>query len=142
MDECEALATRVGIIVGGRLRCLGPTARLKARFGQGLSIEVKLAPPPPTLVSAISSAVLRALPAAAAGGADNGVSRQDLRGVCTVLGAPQRAEDVRESGLGWSIEAAFARSRNATVPIPLFAEWWAREDIGEGKGEGSRVSVD
>lgn len=26
-EECEALCTRIGIMVGGRLRCLGPAQR-------------------------------------------------------------------------------------------------------------------
>ena len=36
MAECEALCQRVGIMVGGRLRCLGTVQHLKSRFGQGL----------------------------------------------------------------------------------------------------------
>lgn len=34
MEEAEALCSRVGIMVGGRLRCLGSNQRLKTRFGQ------------------------------------------------------------------------------------------------------------
>jgi ATP-binding cassette subfamily A (ABC1) protein 3 len=45
MEECEALCTRTGIMVGGRLRCLGSNQRLKSRFGNGLQMEVKLRPP-------------------------------------------------------------------------------------------------
>ena len=35
MEEAEALCTRVGIMVGGRLRCLGSCQHLKSRFGRG-----------------------------------------------------------------------------------------------------------
>eukprot|EP00299_Pterocystis_sp_00344_P020338 c9979_g1_i1.p1 GENE.c9979_g1_i1~~c9979_g1_i1.p1 ORF type:complete len:1406 (+),score=313.41 c9979_g1_i1:2-4219(+) len=42
MEECEALCTQVAIMVGGRFRCLGNVQRLKARFGQGFTVEVKL----------------------------------------------------------------------------------------------------
>ena len=42
MEECEALCGRVGIMVGGRLRCLGSAQHLKGRFGQGYQFEVKL----------------------------------------------------------------------------------------------------
>jgi energy-coupling factor transporter ATP-binding protein EcfA2 len=45
MEECEALCTRVGIMVGGRLRCLGSLQHLKSRHGQGYSAQLKLAPP-------------------------------------------------------------------------------------------------
>ncbi|CAN0211427.1 unnamed protein product, partial [Ascophyllum nodosum] len=33
MEECEALCQRIGIMVGGRLRCLGSSQHLKTRFG-------------------------------------------------------------------------------------------------------------
>jgi len=42
MEECEALCGRVGIMVGGRLRCLGSVQHLKSRFGQGYMFELKL----------------------------------------------------------------------------------------------------
>ncbi|CAM9302534.1 unnamed protein product [Discosporangium mesarthrocarpum] len=41
MDECEALCDRVGIMVGGRFRCLGTCQHLKSRFGGGYTIEVR-----------------------------------------------------------------------------------------------------
>jgi ABC-type multidrug transport system ATPase subunit len=43
MDECEALCERLGIMVGGRLRCLGSAQHLKRRFGRGHTLELKLA---------------------------------------------------------------------------------------------------
>ena len=43
MEECEALCGRVGIMVGGRLRCLGSVQHLKSRYGAGYMFEVKLA---------------------------------------------------------------------------------------------------
>ncbi|CAM9812712.1 unnamed protein product, partial [Sphacelaria rigidula] len=44
MEECEAVCSKLGIMVGGRLRCLGTSQHLKARFGGGYSIEVRFAP--------------------------------------------------------------------------------------------------
>jgi len=35
MEECEALCSRIGILVHGRLRCLGSAQHLKNRFGNG-----------------------------------------------------------------------------------------------------------
>lgn len=35
MEECEALCSRIGILVHGRLRCLGSAQHLKNRFGTG-----------------------------------------------------------------------------------------------------------
>ncbi|CAN0464305.1 unnamed protein product [Ectocarpus sp. 8 AP-2014] len=43
MEECEAVCDRLGIMVGGRLRCIGTSQHLKGRFGGGYSIEVGVA---------------------------------------------------------------------------------------------------
>ncbi|KAL7554951.1 hypothetical protein ACHAWF_018531 [Thalassiosira exigua] len=45
MEECEALCPRIGIMAGGKLRCLGSAQHLKERFGQGYQIEVKVKHP-------------------------------------------------------------------------------------------------
>jgi ATP-binding cassette, subfamily A (ABC1), member 3 len=45
MEEAEALCTRIGIMVGGRLRCLGSTQHLKSKFGNGYLAVFKVAPP-------------------------------------------------------------------------------------------------
>ncbi|KAG7161491.1 ATP-binding cassette sub-family A member 3-like 2 [Homarus americanus] len=42
MEECEALCSRIIIMSRGRLRCVGTTGHLKAKFGQGYSLQVKL----------------------------------------------------------------------------------------------------
>lgn len=36
MEECEALCTRMAIMVNGRFRCLGSVQHLKNRYGGGL----------------------------------------------------------------------------------------------------------
>merc|ERR1719158_2385505 len=41
MEEAEALSHRIGIMVGGRLRCLGTTQHLKNKFGKGYSMEIR-----------------------------------------------------------------------------------------------------
>jgi ABC-type multidrug transport system ATPase subunit len=40
MEECEALCHRIGIMVGGRLRCLGSAQHLKSKFGSGYQLDV------------------------------------------------------------------------------------------------------
>jgi len=42
MEECEALCTRVGIMVSGRLKCLGSPQHIKSRFGAGYQIEIRV----------------------------------------------------------------------------------------------------
>jgi ABC-type multidrug transport system ATPase subunit len=40
MEECEALCQRIGIMVGGRMRCLGTASHLKERYGYGYQLDV------------------------------------------------------------------------------------------------------
>lgn len=42
MEECEALCQRIGIMVGGRLKCLGSSQHLKTRFGKGFQLEARV----------------------------------------------------------------------------------------------------
>eukprot|EP00501_MAST-03F_sp_TOSAG23-6_P000357 GSMAST32.ASY1.ANO1.364.1 assembled CDS len=44
MEECSALCTRIGIMVDGRLRCIGSEQHLKDRYGHGYQLEVRVAP--------------------------------------------------------------------------------------------------
>jgi len=39
MDEADVLASRIGIMAGGRLRAIGTQQRLKTRFGAGFKIQ-------------------------------------------------------------------------------------------------------
>eukprot|EP00997_Jenningsia_sp_PLL12_P003674 NODE_1700_length_1089_cov_35.468269_g1385_i0.p1 GENE.NODE_1700_length_1089_cov_35.468269_g1385_i0~~NODE_1700_length_1089_cov_35.468269_g1385_i0.p1 ORF type:complete len:162 (-),score=46.22 NODE_1700_length_1089_cov_35.468269_g1385_i0:110-595(-) len=43
LEEVEALAGRVGIMVGGRFRCLGSVRHLKTKFGRGYWLEFRVA---------------------------------------------------------------------------------------------------
>ncbi|KAI8591602.1 hypothetical protein BDZ88DRAFT_449921 [Geranomyces variabilis] len=42
MEEAEALASKVGIMTAGRLRCVGSTQHLRERFGHGYLINVRV----------------------------------------------------------------------------------------------------
>ncbi|KAM9254507.1 phospholipid-transporting ATPase ABCA7 [Cariama cristata] len=42
MEECEALCTRMAIMVNGRFRCLGSVQHLKNRFGDGYTVVVRV----------------------------------------------------------------------------------------------------
>jgi ATP-binding cassette, subfamily A (ABC1), member 3 len=45
MEECQALCGRIGIMVGGRFRCLGTSQHLKNKFGGGFQLEALVAAP-------------------------------------------------------------------------------------------------
>ncbi|XP_053093930.1 phospholipid-transporting ATPase ABCA1 isoform X2 [Pangasianodon hypophthalmus] len=47
MEECEALCTRMAIMVNGRFQCLGSVQHLKNRFGDGYTIILRLSAPSP-----------------------------------------------------------------------------------------------
>lgn len=42
MDECEALCTKVAIMVDGQFKCLGSTQHLKNKFSNGYTLTVKI----------------------------------------------------------------------------------------------------
>ncbi|XP_038628372.1 phospholipid-transporting ATPase ABCA7 [Tachyglossus aculeatus] len=42
MEECEALCTRLAIMVNGRFRCLGSAQHLKNRFGEGYTVALRV----------------------------------------------------------------------------------------------------
>ncbi|NWI00272.1 ABCA1 protein, partial [Tichodroma muraria] len=53
MEECEALCTRMAIMVNGRFRCLGSVQHLKNRFGDGYTVVVRAGGPGPTAVQTL-----------------------------------------------------------------------------------------
>jgi ATP-binding cassette subfamily A (ABC1) protein 3 len=45
MEECEALCTRIAIMVNGNFKCLGSTQHLKTKFGEGYTLMAKVGVP-------------------------------------------------------------------------------------------------
>ena len=41
MEECEALSTKLGIMVNGQFKCLGSIQHLKSKFGKGYTLILK-----------------------------------------------------------------------------------------------------
>ena len=41
MEDCEALCTRLAIMVNGQFKCLGSFQHLKSKFGSGYSLALK-----------------------------------------------------------------------------------------------------
>ena len=42
MEECEALCTRLVVMVNGQFKCLGASQHLKDKFGEGYSLMAKV----------------------------------------------------------------------------------------------------
>ncbi|KAM5303130.1 ATP-binding cassette sub-family A member 13 isoform 2-T2 [Glossophaga mutica] len=62
MEECEALCTRLAIMVDGRFRCLGSPQHLKRRFGDGYAVRVWVCEEGPH--AAVSACLQRHFPGA------------------------------------------------------------------------------
>ena len=42
MEECEALCTRLAIMVNGQFKCLGSPQHLKSKFGEGYTLLARI----------------------------------------------------------------------------------------------------
>jgi ABC-type multidrug transport system ATPase subunit len=90
MEEAEALCGRIGIMVGGRLRCLGSGQHLKSRFGQGYQLELRLQAP--TAQEGEELAARYQLPAQ--------LPPSELYKVCAAMGDGARCAEIAEEGSG------------------------------------------
>jgi len=43
MEECDALCTKIAIMVNGQFKCLGSPQHLKSKFGEGYTVIIKIA---------------------------------------------------------------------------------------------------
>lgn len=67
MEECEALCTRLAIMVNGNFKCLGSTQHLKSKFSEGYTLTVKIRKSENSVnaeIGAIESFVMRNFPGA------------------------------------------------------------------------------
>ena len=44
MEECEALCTRLVVMVNGQFKCVGSSQHLKDKFGEGYALMAKVTP--------------------------------------------------------------------------------------------------
>ncbi|RHY24471.1 hypothetical protein DYB25_005263, partial [Aphanomyces astaci] len=120
MEECEALCSRVGIMVGGSLSCLGSIQHLKNRFGDGLMMHIKLA----AVLSADVDHMISTSPSL------EGVAtltKDQLVNVCASLAKPHRADQISmEHATGYVL--AESLGRNDYVRVRDFCAWWLSED--------------
>ena len=121
-EECEALCHRIGIAVGGRLRCLGSAQHLKSRFGRGYLGVLKLKQPPQATVEAIERAIRGVI------GNRPLINGGDLPNLCRALGAPDRASQISPDGSGWALDASIRDAGVRGAEPAAFAAWWAIED--------------
>lgn len=150
MEECEALCTRIGIMVGGRFRCLGPAQHLKSRFGMGYQAEISVALPQDALLasdgdeagakdeaeeatralSPINDTILARLQAAAAG---LQTDRFTMPQLATALAAIDRSAWLdRLSSTGTGADVLQTVSTSGSIGLREFAAWSRLEERVEG----------
>ena len=142
MEEVEALCTKIGIMVGGRLRCLGSSQHLKSRHSRGFVSEIRAPPPDAAELAALAALAGLGGNAGSSGGGSAAasapavVARRDLARLAALLGAP--ADEISESGTGWALHALFEASalpasgcaaEDREVPAEHVLRWIAEERI-------------
>ncbi|GMF33894.1 unnamed protein product [Phytophthora fragariaefolia] len=118
MEECEALCTRVGIMVGGELKCLGSVQHLKSRFGDGLMFDAKLQAPSAEAVASLVSRHLESV--------DARIDADDLAETCQLFGDASWAQKLVSTHPTGHAVAHLAR-RDGYVSAGSFAAWWITE---------------
>ncbi|ETW03049.1 hypothetical protein H310_05479 [Aphanomyces invadans] len=120
MEECEALCSRVGIMVGGALSCLGSIQHLKNRFGDGLMMHVRVAP-------VLSADVDRMMSESSSFAGMSTLTKERLAETCAGLGKPHRAEQIHmDHATGYVLAESLAR--NDSIRVHDFCAWWLSED--------------
>ena len=130
MEECEALCSRVAIMVSGRLQCLGSIQHLKSRFGKGFMLELKLRFPEKAVIkeyveqnSIPAKVQILANPEVLESGA-----AASLKELCASLGAPERYKRLTPTG---SSQNARSHIEGNAIKDTIFAEWWLNENAFE-----------
>ena len=62
MEECEALCTRLAIMVDGSFRCLGTPQHLKTKFSAGYSLRLRVYDETPVVMETLKQLVTTELP--------------------------------------------------------------------------------
>ncbi|KAG6960403.1 hypothetical protein JG688_00009613 [Phytophthora aleatoria] len=129
MEECEALCTRVGILVSGKLKCLGSVEHLKQKFGRGYIVEVKLREPSTSAMGRLQLEVYRIL-----GGNCAGISQDQVTTLCSSLGVPNRANEIMNGEGNGSVLTSYLET-SGVIPIDVFCSWWLTESMGSALQE-------
>ncbi|GFP92211.1 ABC transporter a family member 1 [Phtheirospermum japonicum] len=154
MDEAQALCTRIGIMVGGKLRCIGSPQHLKNRFGNHLELEVK-----PTEVSSFDldamceaiqekffdipsqpRGILNDLEVCIGGigstsaekAAEINLSSEILVPIGRWLGNEERLENLISANSDtcgvFGEQLSEQLLRDGGIQLPVFAEWWLTKE--------------
>ena len=128
MEECEALCSRIGILVSGRLQCVGSVQHLKSTFGQGYTIQLKMNPPSSERVIRMQTNLIQMtqVPGTFDEETNFEVSTEMVRSMCR--DHPRRLELILQGeGSGW-IFAQYLDAGEGYLPLSVVCSWWIQED--------------
>lgn len=127
MEECEALCTRVGILVSGKLTCLGSVEHLKQKFGRGYTVEVTIREPEQEAVAKLCDDVEQFL---SGSGSNSNISHDSVMNVCSMLGMAKRGQAILTGeGNGWVLESYLEST--GFIPVDIFCSWWLSENLSD-----------
>jgi ATP-binding cassette subfamily A (ABC1) protein 3 len=135
MEECEALCTRIGIMVGGQFRCLGSGQRLRDRYGLGYQLETSFAVPDVDHDEHATKKMSELLALAGGGGnlinetfgGDNVRLTEEI--IASMFKAAGRDNWVdRLSKLNSGSELLLAIETNGSVGLKHMTSWWILEE--------------
>jgi len=120
MEEAEALATKMGIMVNGNLKCIGTSQHIKNKFGGGYEIEVKMTNPSQEEVNELAGRLGSQFPTT--------VDRAQVDQVLGKLNSLSLKTEIREDGAGSVINLELNKGR---ISVNLLVEWIMIERYGE-----------
>jgi len=119
MEEAEALATKMGIMVDGNLQCLGTSQHIKTKFGGGYEIEVKLDTPAEKRIEAMLASLKI-----------SSDQRLGVQNVNIILDANQLQDLKAEINPNGSGSAIHAELQKGQVSAKQLVEWILMETDG------------
>ncbi|GMF48551.1 unnamed protein product [Phytophthora fragariaefolia] len=151
MEECEALCSRVGILVSGRLKCLGSVEHLKQKFGRGYTVEITLRSSTASdlELNSVTDQVMAFFSVERSVSfrrssrtsqrqsspdvtAHTGVkiSSANIQNLCAALGTPERGSRILDhTGTGWLLSTQL--ETHGAISIDSFCSWWVSETRSE-----------
>ena len=143
MEEAEALCTRVGIMVGGVIRCIGSTQHLRSHYGKGYQIEFDMKIPTADEVEAQCMELVNTSHAnsASLGNFADDIKNKQFNEISITADVltelfnlshhSQWADRVSETGTGcdlWSTQ----NQNGGLVTLKHIASWWLLEAQYDG----------
>lgn len=137
MEEAEALCSRIGVMVNGRLTCLGSSQHLKQRFGNGFEINIKTQFIQDSLLNDFISTNIEVFrPYFESMREDSrvdipsiltlNITSGNLKSFCAALNKESRYNLISSTGDGRQLYDVL--QSEGTLPMRLFTQWWLAED--------------